>query len=257
MKKEKILRKIIVDNTSEMLDNPDKSGIYPTTKFYDNLEREIYELFSNKNNSGNMKYKAGDKVKLKNRRGKLWNPDGEMDKYIGKTVTIISCDDGTFSINDGSEWLFSFDDIEKLVSRQFTKSDLKDNHIVVYENGLKEIWGKNTNKSMLKEDLTRSHKIYTEVIEVWEFDKLVWKREEKPVEILDKVEKKYLSYFIKPFKNRVIEIILKKGFENKQYIIIRIKGEDPIYLPYFKPNTMYKGMELNKQYTLEELGLEQ
>lgn len=37
------LRKIIVTATSEMLDNPNKSGIYPTTKFYDRLEAEITE----------------------------------------------------------------------------------------------------------------------------------------------------------------------------------------------------------------------
>ena len=31
-----------------------------------------------------------------------------------------------------------------------------------------------------------------DIIEVYEFETLVWKREEKPVEILDEVEKKYL-----------------------------------------------------------------
>ena len=31
------LRDIIVKHTSEMLDNPDEYGIYPTTKFYNNL----------------------------------------------------------------------------------------------------------------------------------------------------------------------------------------------------------------------------
>jgi len=31
------LRTIIVKYTSEMLDNPDEYGIYPTTKFYNNL----------------------------------------------------------------------------------------------------------------------------------------------------------------------------------------------------------------------------
>ena len=35
-----------------------------------------------------MKLKVGDKVKLKNRRGKEWNRNGKMDKYIGKIVTV-------------------------------------------------------------------------------------------------------------------------------------------------------------------------
>lgn len=38
---EKELRNIIVKHTSIMLDNPDKYGIYPTGKFYNNLEKEI------------------------------------------------------------------------------------------------------------------------------------------------------------------------------------------------------------------------
>lgn len=37
------LRKIIVNATSEMLDNPDEHGIYPTTKFYERLEADITE----------------------------------------------------------------------------------------------------------------------------------------------------------------------------------------------------------------------
>ena len=35
------IRDIIVKNTSEMLDNPDEYGIYPTTRFYNKLEKEI------------------------------------------------------------------------------------------------------------------------------------------------------------------------------------------------------------------------
>lgn len=39
------LRKIIVNATSEMLDEPNEHGIYKTSRFYDRLEREVTEYF--------------------------------------------------------------------------------------------------------------------------------------------------------------------------------------------------------------------
>lgn len=80
-------------------------------------------------------------------------------------------------------------------------------------------------------------------------------------EVLDEAEKEYLSNVIRPFKNRVIYVIKHKtSGEESEYISIGLKsniinsGED-FYLPYFKSGTMYKGMTLNKRYTLAELGL--
>jgi hypothetical protein len=40
------LRNIIVNATSEMLDEPDENGIYKTGRFYDRLESEITEHLS-------------------------------------------------------------------------------------------------------------------------------------------------------------------------------------------------------------------
>ena len=63
---------------------------------------------------------------------------------------------------------------------------------------------------------------------------------------------------IRPFKNKV-EYIEKNSilFEDKESICIGIKKEADIFLPYFKKNTMYKGMEANKKYTLKELSLDE
>lgn len=72
-------------------------------------------------------------------------------------------------------------------------------------------------------------------------------------EILDEEEKEYLSAVIKPFRDK-IEYIEKHGV-NEEYIDICIRNDSRIIFPYFKSGTMYKGMELNKKYTLEELGL--
>lgn len=77
--------------------------------------------------------------------------------------------------------------------------------------------------------------------------------------IPNNVEKRYLEGVLRPFKDRVIHI-QKIQLDNLEYVYIRLKrfdstGDDGIPLPYFEPNSMYKGMELNKNYTLEELGL--
>ena len=72
--------------------------------------------------------------------------------------------------------------------------------------------------------------------------------------ILDKVEKCYLENLLRPFKDKV-EFILKSKYKNKEYLYIQLNMNEWIGLPYFKKNTMYKGMELEKQYTLEEMGL--
>lgn len=73
-------------------------------------------------------------------------------------------------------------------------------------------------------------------------------------EILDEKEKEYLSAVIKPFRDR-IEFIAKRTMFN-DYIRIGLNDE-VISLPYFDKGTMYKGMELDKKYTLKELGLDE
>lgn len=74
-------------------------------------------------------------------------------------------------------------------------------------------------------------------------------------DILDETEKKYLSAVIRPFKKRV-DYIMKSSNSccDKEYIFIRL-DDDFLSLPYFTAGTMYQGMELERAYTLEELGL--
>lgn len=84
-----------------------------------------------------------------------------------------------------------------------------------------------------------------------------WLRQEYKEPTLDKAEKKYLSNIVRPFRDR-IEGIDKELYNAKQeFIILRTKNSIPynITLPYFEAGTMYKGMELNKVYSLKELGL--
>ena len=76
-------------------------------------------------------------------------------------------------------------------------------------------------------------------------------------EILDEAEKRYLRGVIKPFKDKV-KYIKKCDFSDTKNIEIGIKKNSYIWklsLPPFEKDMMYKNMEDDKQYTLEELGL--
>ena len=81
-------------------------------------------------------------------------------------------------------------------------------------------------------------------------------------EILDDKEKEYLSRIIKPFKMYLISIT-KEERADREMIIIRyndymdrnIDRASILRLPTFKKGTMYNGMQTDKQYTLEELGI--
>lgn len=76
--------------------------------------------------------------------------------------------------------------------------------------------------------------------------------------ILDEVESEYLSYVIKPFRNK-IESIAKYIDEDGEYISLIYKDlNDKTFsmaFPSYDDDTMYRGMEIGKRYTLEELGL--
>ena len=170
-----------------------------------------------------MKLKIGDKVKLKNRRGKGWNNEGAMDKYIGKIVTISNtwstASEVYFEIEEDHgnrfKWLFNLNDIECVVKQKHFKS-LPNNYTgtIEVENGFIQ---------------------------------------EK--EILDDTEKRYLKEVIRPFKNKINHISKEECYDGDCFIFIKLENEE-INLPYFKKGTMYNGMEEDKKYTLKELGLD-
>ena len=85
---------------------------------------------------------------------------------------------------------------------------------------------------------------------------LSWLLEEH--RILEKDERAYLSNVIKPFKDSVKYIEKEGNSRDKlsaKIVIYYGSFSSAIYLPPFNIRLMYKGMELNKKYTLEELGL--
>lgn len=96
-------------------------------------------------------------------------------------------------------------------------------------------------------------------------DKFLNQEIEIETDILSEKEKEYLKSIIRPFKDRVVSIEKRKNINSEgtfYYIGIIVKYiaidrfSEAINLPYFEPESkMYEGMELNKKYTLKELGL--
>ena len=74
-------------------------------------------------------------------------------------------------------------------------------------------------------------------------------------EILDEVEKEYLSSVIKPFRDRVQYIKKINLPSSEERLIISLTILEYVCLPHFNKGIMYKGMEQGKRYALEELGL--
>lgn len=83
-----------------------------------------------------------------------------------------------------------------------------------------------------------------------------WLLSEAKEPILDDVEKKYLSAAIRPFRKMIAYIVKAQDFDDgKQCIRIILQNGDGMHFPYLDDDAMYKGMEVNKNYSLEELGL--
>lgn len=81
-----------------------------------------------------------------------------------------------------------------------------------------------------------------------------WANLECKEDILTEKEKAYLSAVIKPFRNEVLNIQKKSSF--CEWISIVMESQETINLPYLKKSSgMYKGMEGNRKYTIEELEL--
>lgn len=81
---------------------------------------------------------------------------------------------------------------------------------------------------------------------------------EKKEEILSQEEREYLRAIVKPFRKKYHTYITKqKAYvgDDTERVHIYFETYTDINLPFFKKGTMYKGMELNKYYSLEELEL--
>lgn len=203
-----------------------------------------------------MKFKVGDKVKvIAKKHGHGFN--------IGEIVKIEEISDRDYkcsSLEKNELWWMAEDEFTKV---KFIKSDLKDGDIVTYRNGLKKIV---SGDKLYGNDLFTSLRYYPEDLkDVDGEEKNDIVKVERPVkyetvfereEVLDETEKKYLAEVIRPFRKRIQFIQKKKEItEINPYIRIVCEDNDKLVFPYITDNNMYKGMEINKKYTLKELGL--
>lgn len=203
-----------------------------------------------------MKFKVRDKVKvIAKKHGHGFN--------IGEIVKIEEISDRDYkcsSLEKNELWWMAEDEFTKV---KFIKSDLKDEDIVTYRNGLKKIV---SGDKLYGNDLFTSLRYYPEDLkDVDGEEKNDIVKVERPVkyetvfereEVLDETEKKYLAEVIRPFRKRIQFIQKKKEItEINPYIRIVCEDNDKLVFPYITDNSMYKGMEVNKKYTLKELGL--
>lgn len=164
-------------------------------------------------------------------------------------------------------------DIDQI--KQFKKEDFKFGDIVTTRDGDKNIYLDECTVNKYQEFLYLSSynedlkdKDDDEQFDIMKVQRYIKKQEteneyilktiyERKKEILDEKEKEYLRNVIEPFRERIKKVILKTDYDNfKYYIQIDFKLRNGlIQFPSFEKDTMYKNMELDKEYTLEELGL--
>lgn len=209
-----------------------------------------------------MKFKVGDKVRVVRCR---IHKNCKYNNTIGEIADIDATRISPYEL-EGCDEFFREDELELVQEKQFTKADLKDGDIVIYRNGRKRIVNKTANKIVymenfsnlsfnlcdFREDLTNTNGCEYDIVKIYSAEyKTVFSKEE----ILDEAERKYLADVIRPFRDKVKYIYKRQEWiNNKEFIRISLK-EDILYLPYFKKGTMYKGMEIDRNYTLEELNL--
>lgn len=218
-----------------------------------------------------MEFKVGDRVKHKS-YGK--GTVVEINAGTHEDAILVQFDNPGIELHNGNGgskkrykgkkcWYFEKETslLRKISDIQFTKNDLKDGDIVIYRNGLKRTV---KNKALTNEEgcVINGLAFYKDNLEhekIHDYDIVEVKRSTayetvfKKNDILDDIERRYLKGVIRPFKD-CIEYIKKIENSRGKYICIRLK-EETLNFPYLRDDTMYKNMETDKKYTLEELGL--
>lgn len=194
-----------------------------------------------------MKFKVGDRVRIRTDL-KIFEKYGsqyfvrDMKQHEGKIAIITRVFDDYYFINlDSFYWT---DEMLKPCDAVLTISQLQSEIDKLSNKVQKEYSNVISNRdkvNYLKEQLKQLKEL---------------SKKEKNKPILDDAEKEYLKNVIKPFKSRIKYISKETAYMDDYYIHIDL-GNDDIALPFFKKETMYKGMKADKEYTLKELGLDE
>lgn len=194
-----------------------------------------------------MKFKVGDRVRIRTDL-KICEKYGSqyfvrnMNQHKGEIAIITRVFDDYYFINlDSFNWT---DEMLKPFDADLTISQLQSEIDKLSNKVQKEYSNVISNRdkvNYLKEQLKQLKEE---------------SKKEKNKPILDDAEKEYLKNVIKPFKSRIKYISKETAYMYDYYIHIDL-GNDDIALPFFKKETMYKGMKADKEYTLKELGLDE
>ena len=202
-----------------------------------------------------MKFKVGDRVKFV--KSIICHT---KDVKLGECYTIQEIYREDYRVECG-EWFKE----EELKTPVYTYEDLEKSPIgtkITFENGTvlvkdEEDYFENVSRSRNIAHLCNLKDNYSSFGKIIKIEEPEYKTVyESKVEILDETEKRYLRGVIRPFRSKVLQIAKKYDhFTELEYIRIIIKDDVSLEFPSFSKNTMYKSMELDKKYTLEELGL--
>lgn len=227
-----------------------------------------------------MKFKVGEKVKIKDN---ITDTHGISINYIEKfknefnQFTISRCrreqginyyqleeDRNLFRLYFGEDMLETAEEHKN----KYTYEDLKKSPIgtkITFETGAvlvkdEENYFENVSKSRDIDNLYNLKDNYSDLGKIIKIEEPEYKTVyESKKEILDEVEKRYLRGVIRPYKT--VKNIYKTTYDGgkKSIVIITVIDIDgdkwEIQLPPFETEDMYKEMEVDKKYTLEELGL--
>ena len=223
-----------------------------------------------------MKFKVGDRVK-----DEAFGEGTVVETNTGseKRSVLVKFDKEDWRLHNGNScclkgpyeenhcWFYGEYNQEELkLIKNYTYEDLKKSPIgtkVTFENGevlVKDDDGNYDNAKHWREELDLKE-LEDKIMKLGKIIKI-----EEPTyqtiyevkqEILDEAEKRYLKGVIRPFKDKVkyIEKCKSVTYKDDSYICIYMENNTSIALPYFESKTMYKNMENDKEYTLEELGL--
>ena len=196
-----------------------------------------------------MKFKAGDEVKVIARiHGHHFN--------IGEIVKIIRVKNGFYVCMSSKKDIWGLND-DEFIEVKFIKSDLKHGDKCTLKNGQVVFVDKSSTYGF--DSIDEQLRFFNDNVSIVKVERPV-KYEtvfERKEEILDKTEKEYLANVIRPFRHKIktIEKTTRISDSSLCYLNILLENNDMANLPDFKKNSMYKGMEVNKEYTLKELGL--
>lgn len=186
-----------------------------------------------------MKFKVGDKVKVRQDLENGYFDINNLEDYQNDKI---------FTIKSGREHNF-YGYVYELLEDNKINYDFKEDMLIPANEEI-ILKGVKNEQGIYKMEIPKNLVLVGSHTELGYIRIMEFKEKE---EILDEKEKEYLRAVINPFRNKV-KYIKKYTCHEKEYIDIGVKS-DTILLPCFKKNTMYKGMEKYKEYTLEELGL--